>query len=284
MASAFFSPPPPQSMASYFDEVTGDRLKNFTSIYRLDFNGAIKAIRARNSAAERLALLAEFTKRMESIGRETGFLGEPKAETDSGSAIAKFIIEDGLGLKSASVEKKVYDKGVSLTKEWVKQSLNSTGKSGFRLLDVIWKIVKSESASDVAKILAKEGGKELAEWLKQNSASIAKGALKRVGYNSRARNRILRVIASRMALLKAPMSFLTRIQPILFGLELLLTPTETVSDFEEQRSMFLLYYSQIQTDQSSIFASMISDKGSGHAQLAKPLDSYLKASISSARH
>lgn len=284
MASALFKPPPPQSMSGYFNEVTGNRLDNFTTIYRLDFNGAMKAVRARRSPAERLALLAEFSKRMEAIGREAGFLGDLPKDADPSNSVARFIIEEGLGLKPKTVDKKVYDKGIALTKEWVKSGLNSKGKSAFRLLDVIWKIVKSESVTEVAKILAQEGGKELADWIKTNWQTILKQALKKAGYNSRARNQIMRVIASRIALLKAPLSFLTRIQPYLFALDLLLTPSDTVSDFEEQRSLFLLYYSQIQTDQNSIFASMTSSQpGVPPGRLAIPLETVLKSSISSAR-
>lgn len=284
MASALFTPPAPQSMSGYFDDVTGNRLKNFTNIYRLDFNGALKAVKDRKNPGERLALLAEFSKRMEAIGREAGFLGDAPKDADPSNSIARFIIEEGLGLKPKTIDKKIYDKGIALTKDWVKSGLNSTGKSGFRLLEVIWKIVKAESVTEVGTILAKEGGKELSEWVKANWQTILKQALKKAGYNSRARYQIMRVIASRIALLKAPMSFLARIQPYLFALDLLLTPSETVSDFEEQRSLFLLYYSQIQTDQNSIFASLTSGQGgTAPGRLAVPLETVLKTSISSAR-
>lgn len=284
MAASLFTPPPPQSMSGYFTEITDRRLKNFTNIYQLDFNGALRAVRQRNNPSERLALLAEFSNQMEAIGRGAGFLGSMPKDADPSHSIAQFIIEEGLGLKGKSVDKKVYDKGLSLTKEWVKSGLNSTGKSGFRLLEVIWSIVKADSFAEVIKILTKEGSKDLIDWLKANSEVIIKMGLRKAGYNSRARYQIMRVIASRIALLKAPLAFLSRIQPYLFALDLLLTPSETVSSFEEQRSMFLLYYSQIQTDQTSTFATLTSGhSGASPGQLAMPFESILRTSISSAR-
>lgn len=284
MASLKFQPPAPQSMASYFDDITGGRIKNFTGIYRLDFKGALAAIRKRPSAAERLALLAEFSTRMEGIGQQHGYLAEPPKETDAAGSIAKFIIEDGLGLKQKTVDQKIYDKGISLTKEWVKSGLNSKGQSAFRLMDVIWKILNASSAGDVAKILAKEGGKDLAAWITANAPTIAKRALKAAGYNSRARYQIMRTIASRIALLKAPFKLLARFQPIIFALDIFLTPTETVSDFEEQRSLFLLYFSQLHADQNSIFSEIIGKNAEpAKGRLSVPLNQLLQTSISSSR-
>jgi len=284
MASLKFQPPAPQNMASYFDDITGGRIKNFAGIYRLDFKGALAAIRKRPSAAERLALLAEFSARMESIGQQQGYLAEPPKEADAAGSIAKFIIEEGLGLKQKTVDQKIYDKGISLTKEWVKSGLNSTGQSAFRLMDVIWKILNASSATDVAKILAKEGGKDLASWVSANAPAIAKRALKAAGYNSRARYQIMRTIASRIALLKAPFKLLARFQPIIFALDIFLTPTETVSDFEEQRSLFLLYFSQLHADQNSIFSEIIGKNANpAKGQLSVPLSQLLQTSISSSR-
>ena len=281
MASLKFQPPAPQSMASYFDDITGGRIKNFTGIYRLDFKGALDAVRKRPSAAERLALLAEFSARMEKIGQQQGFLAEPRKDTNAADSIAKFIIEDGLGLKQKTVDQKVYDKGISLTKEWVKSGLNSKGQGAFRLMDVIWKILNASSATDVAKILGKEGGKELATWVSANAPTIAKRALKAAGYNSRARNQIMRTIASRIALLKAPFKLMARFNHIIFALDIFLTPTETVSDFEEQRSMFLLYFSQLHADQNSIFSELIGKNADpANGRLTVPIGQLLQTSIS----
>ncbi|MDP3908208.1 hypothetical protein [Novosphingobium sp.] len=284
MASLKFQPPAPQNMASYFDDITSARIKNFNGIYRLDFKGALKAVRSRSSVAERLALLAEFSSRMENIGQQQGYLAEPPKEADAAGSIAKFIIEDGLGLKQKTVDQKIYDKGISLTKDWVKSGLNSTGQGAFRLMDVIWKILNASSATDVARILAKEGGKDLASWVSANAPTIAKRALKAGGYNSRARNQIMRTIASRIALLKAPFKLLARFQPIIFALDIFLTPTETVSDFEEQRSLFLLYFSQLHADQNSIFSEIIGKNANpAKGQLSVPLSQLLQTSISSSR-
>jgi hypothetical protein len=85
-------------------------------------------------------------------------------------------------------------------------------------------------------------------------------------------------------LLKAPFKLLARFQPIIFALDIFLTPTETVSDFEEQRSLFLLYFSQLHADQNSIFSEIIGKNANpAKGQLSVPLSQLLQTSISSSR-
>ena len=248
VACKSFTPPPPQSMAGYFDTVTGGQARDVApliSIYRMD--KLVAEIRSRPDLAERAALLNELETRVAAFGRAKGYLEPPPPKTDDerSNIVTTFIIKDVLGLSDKTADQKAIDALKKEVKKFVKDHLNKKGQGALKLLEVLYALCNAKTGEEALRILAKAGSKELADVIKANWDVLLRLSLKTVGVSAVVRNRLIKLIALRISWASLALSRLRWLNPILVCLEIALTPESTASDATMERLAFLTVYSRL---------------------------------------
>jgi hypothetical protein len=161
--------------------------------------------------------------------------------------------------------------------------LNSKGKSAFKFLEVIWKLCNAKDPKDAAAILVKEGGVQLAKWLVANAPRFSQMGLKSAGVSPVVRNRLLKLIAARMAWGEAILARLRWVSPWLIAIDIFLTPEQTATDAEEWRLAFLTVYGRLFAQRGEVLAKFVRSCTGQTWQLAMPIDRAFQIAIGSAR-
>jgi hypothetical protein len=257
-----FKPPPPQTMAAYFDQVTqglaGPAV--FMSLFRLD--KLLQVIEARPTAAERAALLSELDDRFQRLGRREGWLDEPPPPTPAGAGlVADFVVQDLLGIKGQSANDKAVDALKGELKSVIETALNDKGRQGFKVLELLLELAECKTPEEVVRVLAACGLGRFGTWLAQPETrkALIHAMGRSVGLNKAARYKIIRLVAARMTWLEVTFSRLARINLIFTALEIFLTPTSTADDATMRRLTFLTAYGRMQAARHTQFGKLVSE-------------------------
>jgi hypothetical protein len=268
-------------MDGYLDEVTGGKVRQFENVYRIDIDSALKLIRQRRNQEERLALLTTLSSRLHKWGESKGYV-ESSLKSGDPNHFASFIVEDILGIDGSTAEKKSIDKLKDITKEYVLEHFNATGKKAHKFSELVWDLINCTSSGEAARVLGKAGWEKFNTWAVENRVSLAKSAMKKINVPKPIRNRIVRVLALRTSLLKALPRFAARLNPILLAVDIFLTPGELASSRDEERLEFANIYSKIIADQSSIFSDLMKPRsgfGNSPPVLRYPLGHVIQSAI-----
>jgi hypothetical protein len=272
-------------MDAYLDQVTRGLVKNAAYLSIFDLDKALDLIRARPELAEQAALLNALEERLSAYGRSRGYLNPPPEKTDDERAntVTSFLLKDVFGFKHESANDKALSEFKKLMKDFVKSGLNAKGKSAFKFLEIIWKLCNAKSPKDAAAILIKEGGGLFAAWFASNSGRLAVSGLKAAGVSPVVRNRLMKLIAARLAWGETILARLRWVNPWLIALDILLTPEDTATDDEEWRLAFLTVYGRLFTTQSEVLGKLVRSCTGNTWQLAMPIDAALQIAIGPAR-
>jgi len=272
-------------MEAYLDDVTRGLVKNVVNLSIFDLDKAIEIIRARPTLEEQAALLNALEERMCGWGRARGYLNPPpeKTEDERANVVATFLLKNVFGLEHESATDKAISEFKNLLKDFVKSGLNSKGKSAFKFLDTIWKLCNAKDPKDAAAILLKEGGGLFSKWLVANSGRFARVGLKSAGVSAIARNRLMKLIAARIAWGEAILARLRWVSPWLIAIDIALTSEDTATDAEESRLAFLTIYGRLFSQRSEVLGKLVRSCTGRTWQLAMPIESALQIAIGPAR-
>lgn len=261
LACAGFTPPVPMRMDAYLDQVTRGKVTNLGWLSIFDLDEALRQIEARPTLAEQAALLGALDDRFVAQGRARGWLAPPPDRSDGERAdlLTRFVVEDLLGIKGAAVDKKIFDEFKGRLKDALKPELNRTGKRSLKTLQLLYELSAAKNGQEAASALAKAGISELTSWLAKpdNMAWLARSALKAGDVSPVVRNRLVKLIATRLTWLEVGLSRLAWVSPWLLALELFFTVESTATDAMEQRLTFLSLYGRLFATRSQQFGRII---------------------------
>jgi hypothetical protein len=151
---AAFRPPPPLTMAAYFDKVTMGKVAPpvFLAVQRLD--EVLRIIEGRPTLAEQAALLSELDDRFVQFGQQNGWLTPPKTATSDANGVVEFVIKDLLGVQGDSAKDSAISHLKDELKEIVQEALNNKGKKSFKVLEFLLELAECKTPEDVVKVLA----------------------------------------------------------------------------------------------------------------------------------
>ena len=236
-------------MDAYLDEITAGKVRDVARLGIFELDRAIESIELRPSAPERAALLAALEDRIAEYGRSRGWMAPAadKAPDARANAVTSFIIKDVLGIKFRTAADKALDEFKDKLKAFIKEGLNDRGKKAFVVLQVIYDLCDAKTPEEAFKVLAKEGLGVLGKWVVKNRDWFLRSGMKLGGVSPVLRNRIVKLIAARIAWVEVAFSRVAWVVPWLAALDMLLTSEATATDEEEQRLTFLILYSRIFT-------------------------------------
>ena len=246
-------------MDAYLDDLTGGKVKDVERLSIFDLDRAIELIELRPSAAERAALLAALDDRIAQYGTRRGWMTPAAAKTDDAraDAVTVFIVQDVLGIKAKTAEEKALGQFKGKLKAFIKDGLNSKGKNAFVVLQVIYDLCNAKSPEDALKVLGKASLGELGKWVLANRDWLMRSGLKLGGVSPVLRNRIMKLIAARIAWVQVGFSRLAWVLPWLAALDILLTSEATATDEDEQRLTFLVLYARIFAKRSDQLGKLV---------------------------
>jgi hypothetical protein len=255
-----FLPPAPYTLDGYFDRITDGqfvqvRLARILA-YHIQLEGVLTQL-ASKPAVERAALLGVLATRLEAYGTARGLTEPPSRSQDPATTLTEFLIKDIFGLSSDSVEEKSVGKLKSLLFEFIKDGLTRTGKHGLEFLAWVWRLINA-SSSELSREFLTLAPPALAEAFQAVTGRRVLGfAMKRAGFSSAVRRRVLRIVALRLAFLEPLAARAAKFSGVVFALDLLLTPEMIVSDTEEERLAHLENIARVFTDFRLISSSII---------------------------
>lgn len=280
-----FKPPPPLSLSTYFDQVTLGQAKPsmFMSVWVLD--GVLRLIECRPNFIEQAALLSELENRFLTYGRQHRWIDPPPDRNAESSAdgLTNFIVQDLLGIKGMSPQDKSLSVLKALLKKLLKEGLNSKGKTGLKVLELLLELGSAKNAEDVARAFGKLGVKELASWAVENRDWLMRHAFKGAGMTPVARNRLIKLIAARLTWFEVLLSRVAWVLPWLTAIDLFLTPERIADDEIEARLTFLTAYGRVFSTRSSQFGRLVRRCSEPEWELSSPLQQALGAAISQAQ-
>jgi hypothetical protein len=259
--AGLFKPPPPYSLDGWFDQVTKDKATKqvfgrLRQAYHFDLDGVMMAIKTRPTEHERAAMLIVLSERLEDYGKARGFLEEKKKAKKS-HVFADYVIQDVIGISGDPVEAKTVAKLKSLLIKHADAALDARGKNALKHMKWMWDLLNAKDGGERWRVLIGIGNSEIADLLKRNSGKWMNAALKKNGFNQAARKRLMRVIALRIAWVNAWGARCAKLSPIVFALDLLLTPEDIASDAEEEKLGFLAIYTRVVADRRILLTNII---------------------------
>lgn len=268
-------------LEAYLDQVTRGLVRNVANLSIFDLDAAVEMIRARPTLEEQSALLNALEERLCAYGQMKGYLKPPpeKTEDERANAVVIFLLKNVFDLKHESAHDKAISEFKNLLKAFVKNGLNSKGTSAFKFLDTMWKLCNAKDPKDAAAILLKEGGALLGKWLVANSGRIAQVGLRSAGVSAVARNRLLKLIAARMAWGEAILARLRWVSPWLIAIDIALTPEDTATDAEESRLAFLTVYGRLFSQRNELLGKLVRSCTGNTWRLAMPIESALQIAV-----
>jgi len=260
-----FRPPPPMSMAAYFDKVTQGKAvpTALIAVHRLD--EVLRLIESRPSATEQAALLAELDDRFVRYGQQNGWLAPPKTATTNAGTVADFVIKDLLGFKGDTARESAVGYLKDQLKEIVQEALNDKGKKGFKALELLLELAECKTPEEVVKVLAGCGLGKVGTWLakEETRKALIHGLGKGVGMNKAARYKVIRLVAARLTWLEITFTRLAWVVPVLAALDVFLTPESTADDATMWRLTFLTAYGRMQAARQAQFGKLVSSCAPG---------------------
>jgi len=262
-----FRPPPPFTMATYFDQVTQGKAvpSAFLVVQRLD--EVLRIIESRSSPVEQAALLSELEDRFIRYGQQHGWLAPPAPKTpdQASDMVLAFVIQDLLGVQGDSAQSSVIATLQDQLKEIIQDALNSRGRKAFGLLQLLLDLAECKTPEDVVKVLAACGLGKLGAWLakEETRKAVIKAIGKRVGMNAKARNKVIRLVAARLTWLEVSLARLAWVMPVLAALDVFLTPESTADDATMWRLTFLTAYGRMQAKRRSQFGQLVNSCAPG---------------------
>lgn len=276
-----FQPPAPMSMAGYFDQVTGGLPSDVSRLFGTNrMERMISVLRSRRDPAERAALLMELERRFKAYGLSKGYLVPPPPRTPDESAdlVTTFIVKDVLGLSGGSVDAKVLGEFKKQLKGMVKEMLNRKGRSGFQLLEFLWDLCNCRNTEEAMRVLMKHGNKQFAAYVKANWQTLMRGGMKAVNVSAVMRNRLLKLMAVRLAWASKWVARLRWLSPVVTGIEILFTSTSTATDFEMDRLAFLAVYGRILSDRGDAIGNLVDSCAGTEWKYKMPIEEAIKQS------
>lgn len=276
-----FSPPPPTRMDAYLDQVTVGLVKDIDRLSIFSLDRAIEMIRAKPSLTEQAALLNALEERMIVYGRARGYLNPPheKALDERADVVTTFLIKDVFGFGAVSATDKAISEFKKLLKEFIKSGLNSKGAATFKFLQTMWKLCNAKNPRDAAAILMREGGTALSTWLKFNFSRYAGLTLRAAGVSPVVRNRLLKLIAARLAWGETILARLAWVSPWLIALDIFFTPQTTATDAEEARLAFLTIYGRLFAARDEFLGKLVKSCSGETWHLSMPIEEALEIAI-----
>jgi len=252
-------------MAAYFHKVTMGKAvpARLLAVERLE--ELLRIIESRPTLAEQAALLSELDDRFVKFGQQHGWLAPPITATSDASSVVEFVIEDLLGVRGDSAKDSAIGYLKDELKEIVQEALNKKGKKAFKVLEFLLELAECKSPEDAVRVMSKSGLGKLGTWLaKEETRKALVNALgKRVGMNSKARNKVIRLVAARLTWVELTFSRLARFTPLLAALDVFLSPESTADDATMWRLTFLTAYGRMQASRQSHFGRLISSCAPG---------------------
>jgi hypothetical protein len=278
-----FQPPPPMSIRAYFDDVTSRKIKNIGNLSIWELDEVLATIKARPTLQEQAALLSELEDRFVAYAGPFGWLtpSEPESEDRRVNRVTKFIVTDMLGLKNESVSEKVFGEFTKQVKEVVKEGLNSKGRNSFKVLEILWALCQAKTGDDVVAALAKIPFGLMQTWLAvpQNRAWLARAALRAGGVSPVIRNRLLKLMAARLAWVEVSLSRLARWIPLYTALDIFFTSEQIATDATERRLTFMMLYARLFSERSGQFGRLVRSCTDSEWQFAVPPPALLSRAI-----
>lgn len=237
-----FEPPAPQTMSSYFDEVTKGKAKQLN---RQNYNSIWLQVRKvagqRPDKMERMALYIEFAERLRYVGYKNGWLELKKSPPAvQANIIAEYIVQDRLGFFTGKpADKKAGEALQKVVKAWATQKLSDTGKRRLDFMLDLKSLVEAKDTKEAAKALMKIGDQAITNAVKDNWGRISAYAIAKTPYGKVMSKAIIaRTVLLRRLLVRAG-SFAKRLNGVILAADLLLTPSSTATDFQMNQHAFL---------------------------------------------
>lgn len=263
---ANFVPPAPYTIEGHFDRLTGNRASDATlrsvnmfGSFESDVRGLLATISNVPNAVERVALLTVLEGRLRTLGETRRFL-EPRAPTakSAGEVLTNYFITDVLGLSGDSVEQKLANDARGLLRRHFEKHLNDQGKSQHTFVKGIWDVINAKTPMERHRAVLAGVSDKLELLLKGSEKTILTAMARRGPISAAVAGRLRKVIALRMAWRVTLVTRLAWVNPLILGLDLLLTPEQIASD---EKMIFLGIYTQVCQDNRILQSKIVESSG-----------------------